>query len=146
MLWDLWYRLPSRRGKCDLSLVSRSESNVPCRENSSANFPYVSKYLSSAKIAHDNSKLIPGHEIVGTISALGGSVEGFAIGDRCVVDPTVLVSPRWTIMLKSEAYVQVVRDLFLLSAWPVVTLRKLQQPGRNSSRRFCRICGGVSSL
>ncbi|KAF9457532.1 chaperonin 10-like protein [Collybia nuda] len=34
--------------------------------------------------------LIPGHEIVGTISAVGKSVEGFSIGDRCVADPTIL--------------------------------------------------------
>jgi len=34
--------------------------------------------------------LVPGHEIVGTISALGKSVQGFSVGDRCVADPTVL--------------------------------------------------------
>ncbi|KAJ7432896.1 chaperonin 10-like protein [Mycena galericulata] len=30
--------------------------------------------------------LIPGHEIVGTISQIGKSVTGFSIGDRCVAD------------------------------------------------------------
>ncbi|KAG6812204.1 putative secondary metabolism biosynthetic enzyme [Tricholoma furcatifolium] len=38
-----------------------------------------------------NFPLIPGHEIVGTIASLGKSVTEFAIGDRVVVDPTVLV-------------------------------------------------------
>ncbi|KAK7046631.1 zinc-binding dehydrogenase [Favolaschia claudopus] len=33
--------------------------------------------------------LIPGHELVGTISKLGKSVTGFSIGDRCVADPGV---------------------------------------------------------
>ncbi|KAJ7857296.1 chaperonin 10-like protein [Mycena olivaceomarginata] len=33
--------------------------------------------------------LIPGHEIVGTISKIGKSVTGFSIGDRCVADPGV---------------------------------------------------------
>nr|GAT51151.1 zinc-binding dehydrogenase [Mycena chlorophos] len=33
--------------------------------------------------------LIPGHEIVGTISKLGKSVSGFAVGDRCVADPGI---------------------------------------------------------
>lgn len=36
-------------------------------------------------------KVIPGHEIVGTISAVGNAVEGFSVGDRCVVDPLVMV-------------------------------------------------------
>ncbi|KAG9311755.1 chaperonin 10-like protein [Chiua virens] len=30
--------------------------------------------------------LIPGHEVVGTIAAIGKSVEGFKVGDRCVAD------------------------------------------------------------
>ncbi|KAJ7249397.1 chaperonin 10-like protein [Mycena rebaudengoi] len=33
--------------------------------------------------------LIPGHEIVGTISNIGTSVKDFKNGDRCVVDPVV---------------------------------------------------------
>ncbi|KAG6853322.1 hypothetical protein C0991_005199 [Blastosporella zonata] len=38
-----------------------------------------------------NFPLVPGHEIVGTIAALGKSVgDGLVIGDRVVVDPTVL--------------------------------------------------------
>ncbi|KAG5654568.1 hypothetical protein H0H81_000093 [Sphagnurus paluster] len=40
---------------------------------------------------HHLAELVPGHEIVGTITAVGkGVVEDLAIGDRCVVDPTVL--------------------------------------------------------
>ncbi|KAG6861296.1 hypothetical protein C0995_001850 [Termitomyces sp. Mi166 len=35
-------------------------------------------------------QLVPGHEIVGTIATLGKSVSGLAIGDRVVVDPTIL--------------------------------------------------------
>jgi D-arabinitol dehydrogenase (NADP+) len=38
-------------------------------------------------------QLVPGHEIVGTIAAVGKSAGDFSIGDRCVADPTVLVSP-----------------------------------------------------
>ncbi|RDB30492.1 D-arabinitol dehydrogenase 1 [Hypsizygus marmoreus] len=34
--------------------------------------------------------LVPGHEIVGKIAAVGKSVKGFSVGDRCVADPTVL--------------------------------------------------------
>ncbi|KAF8223430.1 GroES-like protein [Tricholoma matsutake] len=33
--------------------------------------------------------LIPGHEIVGVVVAVGKSVKGFSIGDRCAADPTV---------------------------------------------------------
>ncbi|CAK5272651.1 unnamed protein product [Mycena citricolor] len=33
--------------------------------------------------------LIPGHEIVGTIAKIGKNVSGFAVGDRCVVDPGI---------------------------------------------------------
>ncbi|KAI0032616.1 NADP+-dependent D-mannitol dehydrogenase [Vararia minispora EC-137] len=34
--------------------------------------------------------LIPGHEVAGTIAALGPSTNGFAIGDRVVADPSVV--------------------------------------------------------
>jgi len=34
--------------------------------------------------------LIPGHEIVGVIEKLGSKVQGFEVGERCVVDPGVL--------------------------------------------------------
>jgi len=37
-------------------------------------------------------QLIPGHEPVGIITQLGKSVKGFAIGDRCVADCSVVVS------------------------------------------------------
>jgi 2-desacetyl-2-hydroxyethyl bacteriochlorophyllide A dehydrogenase len=33
--------------------------------------------------------LIPGHEVSGTVVALGGEVAGLAVGDRVVVDPTL---------------------------------------------------------
>ncbi|KAJ7048497.1 chaperonin 10-like protein [Mycena amicta] len=33
--------------------------------------------------------LIPGHEIVGSISKVGKSVTGFSVGDRCVADPGI---------------------------------------------------------
>jgi len=33
--------------------------------------------------------LIPGHEVVGTIAAVGKKVKGFVEGDRCVADPGV---------------------------------------------------------
>ncbi|KAF8223444.1 GroES-like protein [Tricholoma matsutake] len=33
--------------------------------------------------------LVPGHEIVGTVAAVGSSVQEFSIGDRCVADPIV---------------------------------------------------------
>ncbi|KAF9457536.1 chaperonin 10-like protein [Collybia nuda] len=34
--------------------------------------------------------IIPGHEIVGEVSAVGSAVKGFFIGDRCVVNPVVV--------------------------------------------------------
>ncbi|KAF8999094.1 NADP+-dependent D-mannitol dehydrogenase [Cyathus striatus] len=34
--------------------------------------------------------LIPGHEIVGVISKVGDEVEGFSVGDRCVVNNIIL--------------------------------------------------------
>lgn len=34
--------------------------------------------------------LIPGHEITGTIAAIGKHVKEFAVGDRCVADPSIL--------------------------------------------------------
>lgn len=41
-------------------------------------------------------------------------------------------------------YIAVVRNLFLLSAWPVIALRELRKPGRDPSWRICGICGRVS--
>lgn len=38
-----------------------------------------------------NLKLIPGHEIVGVIFALGKNVQGFHKGDRCVADNSASV-------------------------------------------------------
>lgn len=38
-----------------------------------------------------NSKLVPGHEIVGVIFALGKNVQGFQEGDRCVADNSASV-------------------------------------------------------
>lgn len=41
--------------------------------------------------------LIPGHESVGVVEALGANVKGFAIGDRCVADVgEVSTRPRTT--------------------------------------------------
>ncbi|EIM82471.1 NADP+-dependent D-mannitol dehydrogenase [Stereum hirsutum FP-91666 SS1] len=34
--------------------------------------------------------LIPGHEVVGKIEAIGKNVKGLSVGDRCVADPGVL--------------------------------------------------------
>ncbi|TFK49398.1 GroES-like protein [Heliocybe sulcata] len=34
--------------------------------------------------------LIPGHEITGSIVAVGKNVKGFSVGDRCVADPSIL--------------------------------------------------------
>lgn len=36
-------------------------------------------------------QLIPGHEVIGTIAAVGQNVKGFRQGDRCVADPGVTV-------------------------------------------------------
>lgn len=100
--------------------------------------------LEMAKIAQRFFfELVPGHEIVGTISAIGKSVEGFSIGDRCVADPTILVWEQ-KMNLKCSAYVTVVRNLFLLSAWPVIAMRELPKLGRKPSWRVCGICGRVS--
>ena len=43
-------------------------------------------------------QLIPGHEVIGTIAAVGKNVKGFSEGDRCVADPGVTVGhfPRLT--------------------------------------------------
>jgi len=34
--------------------------------------------------------LIPGHEVCGTITEVGKNVSGFAVGERCVADPSVV--------------------------------------------------------
>jgi len=34
--------------------------------------------------------LIPGHEITGSIAAVGKDVKNFSVGDRCVADPSIL--------------------------------------------------------
>lgn len=42
---------------------------------------------------YETQKLIPGHEVVGTIAQLGKDVDAaeFSEGDRCVVDPGITV-------------------------------------------------------
>jgi D-arabinitol dehydrogenase (NADP+) len=39
--------------------------------------------------------MTPGHEIVGTVAKWGKNVEGWEIGDRCVVDPVMPVSMKF---------------------------------------------------
>ena len=33
-----------------------------------------------------HAKLIPGHEVVGTIVSIGKNIKDFSVGDRCVAD------------------------------------------------------------
>jgi len=75
--------------------VLTKRSWIP-RENSLANFLYVHiiieqhEFLSCCLRPFD-AQLIPGHEIVGIISQVGHNVRDFSVGDRCVVDNTILV-------------------------------------------------------
>ncbi|KAJ7274978.1 NADP+-dependent D-mannitol dehydrogenase [Mycena rebaudengoi] len=54
-----------------------------------AKFPVLVYHISKFTADRTTLQLIPGHELVGTISKIGKSVKGFNIGDRCVADPGV---------------------------------------------------------
>lgn len=50
-----------------------------------ANFPVRSVPIDGSRLTL-SLQLIPGHEVVGTIEAVGKNVKGFREGDRCVAD------------------------------------------------------------
>lgn len=78
----------------------RVHHEVPCKSCYTYSLRYILTYLYSLsqvsscltlRMVHP-LKLILGHEVVGTISAIGKDVKGFELGDRCVADPGVTVS------------------------------------------------------
>ena len=65
-----------------------SERAVPRRQMTKSCYESLLADLSNGppcsrgRLAGSSSPVIPGHQIVGSVAALGSSVEGFALGDR----------------------------------------------------------------
>ncbi|KZT22177.1 GroES-like protein [Neolentinus lepideus HHB14362 ss-1] len=75
-IWQEPVPLPAK-GQILIKGASWTKPNIMLRNS---DVPYLNQFL---------PKIIPGHEVTGTIESIGEGVDGYAVGDRCVVEPAV---------------------------------------------------------
>ena len=71
--------------------------------------------------------LIPGHEVCGTVAAVGKDVTGFEHGERVVADPSVVVSICRPFCTITAQIASAVRQLLLLPQRAATTVRELSR-------------------